>query len=88
MKQRWEKYISKTLYKFEENSKAGEDDETDGSFDVSTIWEFRGGASYYTILDDIKILYYIVKNKSFSDVGGKAMWEVGWGLLFCKIFIF
>ena len=90
MKQRWEKYISKTLDKFgvtteeleerdvREGSEAGEDDETDGSLDISTTRGHRGNANYYTNADDLKILDYIVQNKRFPDVGGNAMWEVGY----------
>ena len=89
MKQRWEKYISKTLDKFgvtteelaerdvREGSEVGEDDETDGSLDVSTMRGYRGNANYYTNADDLKILDYIVQNKRFTDVGGNGMWEVG-----------
>eukprot|EP00090_Calanus_glacialis_P016457 TRINITY_DN25768_c0_g1_i1.p1 TRINITY_DN25768_c0_g1~~TRINITY_DN25768_c0_g1_i1.p1 ORF type:complete len:1107 (-),score=385.74 TRINITY_DN25768_c0_g1_i1:97-3417(-) len=88
MKQRWEKYISKTLDKFgvtteelaerdvREGSEVGEDDETDGSLDVSTMRGYRGNANYYTNADDLKILDYIVQNKRFTDVGGNGMWEV------------
>jgi len=87
MKQRWEKYISKTLEKFgvtteeleerdgQEGSEAGEDEETEGSLDVSTMRGYRGNANYYTTADDLKILDYIIQNKRFSDVGGIAMWE-------------
>ena len=88
MKQRWEKYISKTLEKFgvtteeleekdvREGSHVGDDDETDGSLDVSTMRGYRGNANYYTTADDLKILEYIVQNKRFTDVGGNALWEV------------
>ena len=88
MKQRWEKYISKTLDKFgvtteeleerdfREGSETGVDDKTDASLDVSTMRGYRGNANYYTHADDLKILDYIIQNKRFTNVGGIAMWEM------------
>ena len=84
MKQRWEKYISKTLDKFgvtleeleerdvQEGSETGEDDETDGHLDLRG---FRSKANYYSNADDVKIIEFIIKNKRFHEVGGNALWD-------------
>ena len=87
MKQRWEKYISKSLDKFgvtiedleevvvQGGSEAGDEDDTDLSLDTSSMRGFRSNANYYTSSDDQKILEYITKNKRFSDLGGNALWQ-------------
>ena len=88
MKQRWDKFISKSLDKFkitveeleeidvQEGSENGDDD-TDLNSSTVSLRGFRANANYYTTADDEKILNYIITNKRFSDVGGRAMWEVG-----------
>jgi hypothetical protein len=88
MKQRWEKFISKSLDKFgvtaeeleerdvQEGSEMGNDDETDMSQDISSMRGYRSGANYYTAADDQKILDYIVQNKRFSHLGGRALWQM------------
>ena len=87
MKQRWEKYICKSLDKFgvtmeeleeggvQEGSEAGDEDDTNLSSDTS-MRGFRSNANYYTASDDKKVLEYIIKNKRFSDLGGNAFWQV------------
>ena len=86
MKQRWEKYISKSLEKFkvtvddlkqrdaEDESETDEDDREECS-DTSSQRGFRSNANYYTKPEDLKIIEFMVSNSRF-DVGGRSMWQV------------
>jgi len=86
MKQRWEKYISKSLEKFkvteedlkqrdaQDGSDADEDDLEESS-DTSSQRGYRSNANYYTKTEDLKILEFMVSNHRF-DVGGRSMWQL------------
>jgi len=85
MKQRWEKFLCRSLDKFGVTPKdlemkdaqdGSETDEgsTEGSPANSSVRGFRSNANYYTTVEDLKILEFMVTNRRF-DVGGRAMWE-------------
>ena len=84
MKQRWDKYISRSLDKFKVSIHDLDQKKMDGEVDTSGKLEssrssnrgIRSNANYFSDADDRKILGYIIKNKRYKDTGGKSMWQV------------
>jgi len=88
MKQRWEKFLSRSLDKFgvtptdfemKDAHNRSETDESstagEGTQANTPIRGFRSNANYYTTTEDLKILEFMVTNHRF-DVSGRAMWEM------------
>ena len=80
MKQRWDKFISKSLDKFgvtvDELEQRDEKDKSESEDDAEVSQRgFRGNANYYTNIEDLKIIEFMVSNQRF-DVGGRALWQV------------
>ena len=84
MKQRWVKYISRSLDEFKVSIQDLEHKKMDVEVDASEQLEssrisnrgIRSNANYFSDADDRKILGYIIKNKRYKDTGGKSMWQV------------
>ena len=84
MKQRWDKYISRSLDKFKVSIEDLQQKKIDGEVDVSEQLEssrisnrgIRSNANYFSDADDRNILGFIIKNKRYKDTGGKSMWQV------------
>ena len=79
MKQRWDKYISRSLDKFKVSIQDLEHKKMDvEQLESSRISNrgIRSNANYFSDTDDRKILGYIIKNKRYKDTGGKSMWQV------------
>jgi len=80
MKQRWKRYISRNLDKYNVCIEDLERKKMDREIIVSdnssriTTRGFRSNANYYTEADDRKILNFIIENKRYKDVGGRSMW--------------
>jgi len=86
MKQRWDKYISKSLEKFKvteedlkqrdvQDGSEAEEDDLEESSDTSSQRGYRSNANYYTKTEDLKIIEFMVSNRRF-DVGGRSMWQL------------
>ena len=91
MKSRWEKYVSKDLNKFKVTHKelieadiriygevGGPEEEPDTSA-ASEAANFRGvrtGRKFYRKEEDVKIINYLLENRRYQDVKGRALWQV------------
>jgi len=80
MKQRWDKFISKSLDKFgvtvDELEQRDEKDKSESEDDAEVSQRgFRVNANYYTNIEDLKIIEFMESNQRF-DVGGRALWQL------------
>ena len=85
MKGRWEKYVSKDLNKFNVTAEDlieadkriyGDDGATEETDDRSNFRGVRSGRSFYTREEDLKILNFLLQNRRYQDVKGRAVWQV------------
>ena len=93
MKSRWEKYVSKNLTAFSVTSEDlieadkrifGDDGATEEDADRSNFRGVRTGRSFYNREEDLKIINFILQNRRYQDVKGRAVWQVK----HCKILFF
>ena len=85
MKGRWEKYVSKDLSKFNVTAEDliaadkrifGDDGATEENDDQSNFRGVRTGRSFYTREEDMKIINFLLQNRRYQDVKGRAVWQV------------
>ena len=90
MKGTWEKYISRDLKKFDVTHEDlieadrrifGEDggpmEEADNT--VVENANFRGvrsGRKFYSKEEDLEIIHYLLQNRRYQEVKGRALWQV------------
>ena len=90
MKGRWEKYISRDLKKFDVTHEDlveadrrifGEDGGPKEEADNAVVENanFRGvrsGRKFYSKEEDLKIVNYLLENRRYQEVNGRALWQV------------
>ena len=85
MKGRWEKYVSKDLSKFDVTQEDliaadkriyGDDGAAEEEDDRSNFRGVRSGRSFYSREEDLKIINFLLQNRRYQDVKGRAVWQV------------
>ena len=85
MKSRWEKYVSKDLSNFNVTTEDlieadkrifGDDGATEEDGDRSNFRGVRTGRSFYNREEDLKIINFLLQNRRYQDVKGRAVWQV------------
>ena len=78
-------YVSKNLNKFNTTTEDliaadkrifGDDGATEENGDQSNFRGVRTGRSFYTREEDLKIINFLLQNRRYQDVKGRAVWQV------------